>query len=734
MIRTQRGTRTVVVGIVFCLLLSAALAPVSEATLPTTDVDSGGPERSTTAATVTDPANNTTASDNGTTGSDVLSGVAAYRLSRAESDELVPVILVFDDQSRESRDGGGRNDTTARAQIRATTNRTQSDVREFLDARRANGTVADVKPFWTRNALAVEATPAVVRTLGGMPNVSAIHYDRPIYATGSVAPSVAAYLDSLSAYGETVRPDSVQRATSGTESWSVKSVGADDVQARGITGSGANVSVIDSGIDDSHPALRGQVVRWQDFVGDSSEPFDPWGHGTHVAGTVAGRADAKKAVGVAPGAQLFGARALNADGQGSMSDVMAAMEWSAENHADVVSASLGASPFPLEYRGERGVRPNETGTADIELYANGSGVYQTNAKYDGFKPAYVYVLVEPTRVGGEQIQSDERRAEVMRNLSVTLRDPAGENPLRGVDAGWWFADGRVPAQIAYQRFTPRNGTAIETPGNWSLDVENDHPESVSYRYRTTAYYPSNGSDQFSRYVDSLVTTTDTVAVISAGNAGLLGNRSVASPGASAGAITVGASRQTASDVTSFSSRGPVGFGADRRPGIDLIAPGENVTSAYSTSQTDEAEPYVTRDGTSMAAPHVSGTVALLLDANPNATRADVTRVLRSTARPLPQTAPTVGAGMLDTRSAVNETAELPPSVTTETAPPTDPDGDGRYEDVNGDGNVTLADVQTLFAHRDAGTVEGSREAFDFSGNGRVNVADVQALFAKIREN
>ncbi|WP_241768349.1 S8 family serine peptidase [Haloferax sp. ATB1] len=324
MIRTQRGTR-VVVGIVCCLLLSATLAPVSEAARPP-DAEGMASERSAVAATVSDPANNTTALDNNTTapdnsttafdndttGSDVLSGAAAYQLSRAASDELVPVLLVFDGPARESRDGDGRSDAAARAQLRATTNRTQSDVRDFLDARRANGTAADVKPFWTRNALAVEATPAVVRTLGGMPNVSAIHYDRPIYATGSMSPSVAAYLDALSAYGDTVRADRVQRATSGTSgtgSWNLESIGADDVQDRGITGAGVNVSVIDSGIDDSHPALRGQVVRWKDFVGDTSQPFDPWGHGTHVAGTVAGRADANKSVGVAPEAQLFGARA-----------------------------------------------------------------------------------------------------------------------------------------------------------------------------------------------------------------------------------------------------------------------------------------------------------------------------------------------------------------------------------------------------------------------------------------
>ncbi|QLC35168.1 5'-nucleotidase C-terminal domain-containing protein (plasmid) [Halarchaeum sp. CBA1220] len=59
----------------------------------------------------------------------------------------------------------------------------------------------------------------------------------------------------------------------------------------------------------------------------------------------------------------------------------------------------------------------------------------------------------------------------------------------------------------------------------------------------------------------------------------------------------------------------------------------------------------------------------------------------------------------------------------------DPDGDGRYQDVNGDGSADVVDAQALFASRDDATVHASAPAFDFNDDGRVTVGDVQALFA-----
>jgi hypothetical protein len=61
--------------------------------------------------------------------------------------------------------------------------------------------------------------------------------------------------------------------------------------------------------------------------------------------------------------------------------------------------------------------------------------------------------------------------------------------------------------------------------------------------------------------------------------------------------------------------------------------------------------------------------------------------------------------------------------------PTDPDGDGLFEDVNGDGSVNAGDAQAIFANAQSEVVQNNVAAFDFNGDGFVNVGDAQALFA-----
>ncbi|MGB9956581.1 dockerin type I domain-containing protein [Haloferax prahovense] len=67
------------------------------------------------------------------------------------------------------------------------------------------------------------------------------------------------------------------------------------------------------------------------------------------------------------------------------------------------------------------------------------------------------------------------------------------------------------------------------------------------------------------------------------------------------------------------------------------------------------------------------------------------------------------------------------------AAPTDPDGDGTFEDINGDGNVTISDVQAMFANRNSPAITDNADEFDFSGNGEVNIVDVQRLFVEIQD-
>lgn len=71
----------------------------------------------------------------------------------------------------------------------------------------------------------------------------------------------------------------------------------------------------------------------------------------------------------------------------------------------------------------------------------------------------------------------------------------------------------------------------------------------------------------------------------------------------------------------------------------------------------------------------------------------------------------------------------PGDITGNGNPATDPDGDGVYEDVNGDGDATVSDVQALFANQD--TASQYPPAFDFNADGETTVLDVQALFVEL---
>lgn len=108
-------------------------------------------------------------------------------------------------------------------------------------------------------------------------------------------------------------------------------------------GEGVTICVVDTGIDATHPDFTGRVGVTADFSGKGSA-VDGNGHGTHVASTAAGTGAASggKYVGVAPGATVMAAKALADNGSGRMSNVMAGLEWAAQNGADVLNLSLGS--------------------------------------------------------------------------------------------------------------------------------------------------------------------------------------------------------------------------------------------------------------------------------------------------------------------------------------------------------------------------------------------------------
>lgn len=114
-------------------------------------------------------------------------------------------------------------------------------------------------------------------------------------------------------------------------------------------GTGVTIAIVDSGVQANHPDLAANVLTGRDFVGsfgDAGCPFDgvdPFGHGTHVAGTAAAADNTIGGLGAAPSSKILPVRVLNSVGQGDPIDVARGIAWAADNGADVINLSLGGT-------------------------------------------------------------------------------------------------------------------------------------------------------------------------------------------------------------------------------------------------------------------------------------------------------------------------------------------------------------------------------------------------------
>lgn len=89
------------------------------------------------------------------------------------------------------------------------------------------------------------------------------------------------------------------------------------------------VAVLDSGIDSRHPDLEGKVLAFRDFVTNRNIPYDDYGHGTHVCGSIAGSGIASNGIyaGIMPDARLVIGKILDKYGDGSVEKMADAMRW-----------------------------------------------------------------------------------------------------------------------------------------------------------------------------------------------------------------------------------------------------------------------------------------------------------------------------------------------------------------------------------------------------------------------
>src|SRR5262245_43181092 len=129
------------------------------------------------------------------------------------------------------------------------------------------------------------------------------------------------------------------------EQWALRHIGATCAWQRTIGSADVTVAVVDSGVDLTHPDLVGRLrTDGRDFADGDDDPSDENGHGTNVAGIIAATLDnGEGIVGLAPGISILPVRVMNAKGAGSDRAIARGVRYAADQGANVINLSLGAT-------------------------------------------------------------------------------------------------------------------------------------------------------------------------------------------------------------------------------------------------------------------------------------------------------------------------------------------------------------------------------------------------------
>ncbi|MFJ9787376.1 S8 family serine peptidase [Amycolatopsis sp. NPDC101161] len=239
---------------------------------------------------------------------------------------------------------------------------------------------------------------------------------------------------------------------------SVPQIGAPEAWAAGYDGTGTTVAVLDTGYDPTHPDLAGRVSEAVNFT-TSPDTTDHFGHGTHVASTIAGSGAASggRLKGAAPGAKLLVGKVLDDDGFGYESWVLAGMEWAAHSGAKAVNMSLGGGPTDGTDALSVGLDALSEQTGTLFVVAAGNDGEQ--GAYTVGSPGTAEAALTVGAVG-----RDEKLA------SFSSRGPRlGDNAVKpditapGVGIVAARAAGTAMGDVVDDHYTAASGTSMATP-------------------------------------------------------------------------------------------------------------------------------------------------------------------------------------------------------------------------------------------------------------------------------
>ena len=299
--RVAESTTVVVLILVACVL-AATVAPAAVAG----SVDGGAAAIDGGAAAIDADPSTTDAVDREAIGPGIQSSTGT-----------VEVVVRFGDSARFEQQtvGEGRIST---ADLKTNANISQAEFKRFANG---NGAITVERSFWVANAMlvTVDTDRVPIDRILHVRGVERVHQNFEVELDSATSTAGAGASSPMAPSLASPTPTAQTVSTASTDTtYGVEMVRAPEVWNTFETrGAGATVAVLDTGIDPDHPDLN--VSGWAeiDENGDvnqsSTTPYDLNGHGTHVAGTVAGGNASGTAIGVAPEATLHGIKVFPGD-------------------------------------------------------------------------------------------------------------------------------------------------------------------------------------------------------------------------------------------------------------------------------------------------------------------------------------------------------------------------------------------------------------------------------------
>ncbi|WP_301950641.1 S8 family serine peptidase [Bacillus sp. V59.32b] len=419
-----------------------------------------------------------------------------------------------------------------------------------------------------------------------------------------------------------------------------------DEKHQRITGKGVKVGVIDTGMDYEHPDLRRSYHFGRDLVDGDDDPMETKNrgglstvHGTHVAGIIAANGKMK---GVAPEAEIFAYRALGPGGVGNTEQVLAAIDAAIKDRVDVLNLSLGNNingpDLPISQALNKAVdhgivAVTSNGNSGPDVWTVGSPGTAEKAISVGASTPPLEVPYLVTGLGGQKQNirllplQGSKKWDLVFSSSIIYGGLGYSKELRKAkDKVVLLKRGTITFLDKVRNAERAGAKAVIIYNNTKGEFTGSIEEKTAMRAVTI------NEKEGETLKKQILTKKDYVVRF--------------------------IYKKEVDKLADFSSRGPVTVSWGIKP--DILAPGVAIKSTIPSG-------YLSLQGTSMAAPHVAGACALILQAHPDWTPEQVKSALMSTSKPLQKADRELyrtfeqGAGRLQIEQAVKADSLLVPS-------------------------------------------------------------------------